>query len=146
MGGWVTAETFAHDQGLLGAVTISAGDLGLVGQLARKARAQVVASMEGDRETLVGVTGESMADELMAHADEWAFARLAPKLAGRRLLVLYSHDFVESHSTGLINAIKAAGGPAPEAFDAPTDHSWSDHRIALETLVIDWLKRLPAKP
>ena len=146
MGGWVTAETFAHDRNLLGAVTISAGDMGLVGRLARSQRAVVVKSMSEDRESLTGATGENMTDELAAHADEWSFATLAPKLVGRRLLVLYSHDFVEAHSAGLIAAIKAAGGSEPASADVATDHAWSDHRIALQTLVIDWLRALPNKP
>ncbi len=146
MGGWVTAETFAHDQGLLGAVMISAGDMGLVGKLAGQQRSTMVKMMDDSRETLMGVTGESMADELIAHADAWSFAALAPKLAGRRLLILYSHDFVESHSAGLIASIKASGAAAPASADVVTDHSWSDHRIELETRVIDWLRGLPQKP
>ena len=143
MGGWVTAETFAHDHGLLGAVMISAGDMGLVGKLAGQQRSVMVKMMDESRETLVGVTGDAMADELIAHGDDWSFATLAPRLAGRRLLVLYSHDFVESHSAGLIAAIKATGALPPDSAIVATDHSWSDHRIELETRVIDWLRRLP---
>lgn len=146
MGGWVTAETLGHDSGVLGAVIISAGDMGGAGVQSRGAPARLVASMNDDRETLVGATGESMADELIAHGPEWSFATLAPKLVNKRLLVLYGDDFVTTSSTGLIAAVKAAGGTEVQSVHVSTDHSWSDHRIALESLVINWLGTLPANP
>jgi pimeloyl-ACP methyl ester carboxylesterase len=140
MGGWVTAETLAHEDEVLGAVVISPGDMGRLGQAPR---AQAVAFMNDNREALAGVTGESMADEVAAHAKGWTFATLAPKLVHRRLLVLYSDDFVKQDAEGLIAGIKAAGGTEVESGHEPTDHSWSDHRIALEARVIDWLQTLP---
>jgi len=142
MGGWVTAETLAVEPEVLGGLTISAGDMGQLGQLARQNRSQAVALMADNRESL-NATAEAMADEVAAHADAWTFATLAPKLKDRRLHVLYSDDFVKSNSEGLIAAIKAAGGTHVTSAHVPTDHSWSDHRIALETLVIDWLNGLP---
>jgi len=146
MGGWVTAETLAHENGVLGAVIISAGDMGGFGLQGRQNRASVVSFMADNLETLAGASGESMADELIAHGDEWSFATLAPKLVHRRLLVLYSDDFVKANSVALIGAIKAAGGAELQSVNVPTDHSWSDHRIALESLVINWLQSLPATP
>ena len=145
MGGWVTAETLGHDSGVLGAVIISAADIGGMGVQGRSNRAAVIGFMNDNREALAA-TGETMADELIAHGQEWSFATLAPKLAHKRLLVLYSDDFVAANSKALIAAVKAAGGTEPQSVHVPTDHSWSDHRIALETLVIDWLQSLPAKP
>jgi uncharacterized protein len=146
MGGWVAVNALSHDNGVLGAVIISAGDMGAAGLGGRANRAALVASVNDNREALSGATGESMADELIAHGQEWSFATLAPKLVGKRLLVLYSDDFVKSNSTDLIVAVKAAGGAEPASAHVATDHSWSDHRIALETLVINWLQSLPAHP
>ena len=146
MGGWVTAETLAHSSGLLGAVIISSGDFGAIGLRAQKDHAAVVSNMDDNRETLAGVTGESMAAELMDHGQEWSFSALAPQLVHRRLLVLYSNDFVKADSMELIDAIKATGGKTISSNYVATDHSWSDHRIALESLVINWLQSLPAHP
>lgn len=145
MGGWLTAETLVAEPDVLGAVTISAGDMGLLGQMARQNRSQAVAMMADNHETL-NATPEAMADEVAAHADAWTFAALAPKLKDRRLYVLYGDDFVKAHSEGLIAAVKAAGGSRITSAHVATDHSWSDHRIALETLVIDWLNSLPTAP
>jgi uncharacterized protein len=146
MGAWVMAETLARDSALLGGVAISAGDIGALGLHVQQNRAEVVASMNDDRESLAGVTGESMAEEAASHGKEWSFGALAPQLVHRRLLVLYSNDFVKPDSIALIDAIKAAGGKTVSSDYVVTDHSWSDHRIALESLVINWLQSLPAHP
>ena len=146
LGGWVTAETAASDPDLLGAVMISAGDMGLLGTLAKvnpKAAAQF---LDDSRESLVDVTGESMAAELAPHAQDWSFAAVAPSLASRRLLVLYSNDFVKAHSEGLIAALKKAGGTQFLTAYEDTDHSWNDKRLTLESLVINYLQSLPTKP
>ena len=39
-------------------------------------------------------------------------------------------------------AIRQAGGKVETAHEA-TDHSWSDRRIRLAGLIIDWLEALP---
>jgi hypothetical protein len=36
-------------------------------------------------------------------------------------------------------AVRAAGGPAPTQVKFKTDHSYNDHRVALQTTVVDWL-------
>jgi acetyl esterase/lipase len=146
MGGWVTAETLAHDSNLLGAVIISAGDFGAIGLRAQQNRQAVIADMNDNRETLAGVTGESMADEVKDHGKDWSFKTLAPELIHRNLLVLYSNDFVKTDSLELIKDVKAAGGTTIAEKYVVTDHSWSDHRIALESLVINWLDKLPGPP
>lgn len=79
----------------------------------------------------------------MAHGKDWSFRTLAPELIHRKLLVLYSNDFVKADSQELIKDVKAAGGTTIAEKYVVTDHSWSDHRIALESLVIDWLESLP---
>jgi pimeloyl-ACP methyl ester carboxylesterase len=146
MGGWVAAETLAHDPRLLGGVVISAGDFGAIGEWARHDRAAVIAMMNDNRESLAGVTGESMADEVASRGRDWSFATLAPELIHRNLLVLYSNDFVKADSVGLIKDVEAAGGKTIAGRYVVTDHSWSDHRIALESLVVNWLGTLPRQP
>jgi uncharacterized protein len=146
VGGWVTAQTLASDVSVLGAVIISAVDVGALGLKAQQNRAAIIAVMNDNREALAGVTGDSMTDELMDHGTEWSFSALAPKLTHQRLLVLYSEDFAKGDSIALLAAIKADGGTTVTAKYVTTDHQWSDHRIALESLVISWLNSLPTQP
>ena len=142
LGGWVTAWTAAHDDKLLGAVMISAGDLGQAGMFAKVNRKAIVDFMNDSRDGLADTDGDRMTDELVAHGAEWSFGALAPALKDRRLLVLYGDDFVTSNSLSLIKALQGAGSSRLDVGHVATDHSWSDHRIALESRVIDWLQRL----
>jgi pimeloyl-ACP methyl ester carboxylesterase len=136
MGGWVTAHTAAHDHALMGAILISMADMGLLGGTPP---AQLVASMADDMETLADVTAQSMADELRLHSKEFLLEGTAAGLAQIPVLALTANDHLASHTDALVGAIKAKGGTKVTAIHMDTDHSWSDHRIALESAVITWL-------
>jgi uncharacterized protein len=136
MGGWVTTLTASHDHALMGAVLVSAADMGAMGGMDRKDR---VAEMADNMEALAGVTAESMADEVAAHAKEFGFGNAVAGLVPVPLLVITSDDGLAPTGEKLVNAIKAAGGQKVTAVHAATDHSYSDKRIFLEATVIDWL-------
>ena len=139
MGGWVTVHTAAHDHALLGAILISAADMGAMGARDRK---KVVAGMADDMESLAGVTAESMADEVIVHSKEFGFSNAVTGLVPVRLLVMTSDDGLAPSADQLVSAIKVAGGQKVTEIHAATEHSWSDHRIFLEATVIDWLAQL----
>jgi len=138
MGGWVVAHTAARDHTLVGAALISMADMGLSGS---RPRAQAVAAMADDMETLADVTAESMVDELAAHAKEFVVAGTAQGLAQIPLLAVTSNDHLAPQTDALVAAIKAKGGKVTSVH-MDTDHSYSDHRIALESAVIVWLSGL----
>ena len=139
MGGWVVAHTASHDRGLLGAILISAADIGAVGALPRNER---IAVMAADMETLADVTAETMADEVAAHSKEFGFGGLATGLRSLPLLVMASDDGLAPQTDALVAAIKSQGGTQVTDLHFATDHSYSDRRIALESTVIDWLLKL----
>jgi uncharacterized protein len=139
MGGWVTAHTAAHDHALMGAILVSMADMGDAGG---RTHAQLVASMAEDMETLHDVTAESMVDELTAHSKEFLVAGTAAGLAQIPLLVLTANDHLGPQADALVAAIKAKGGARITAMHLETDHGFSDHRIALESIVITWLAGL----
>jgi pimeloyl-ACP methyl ester carboxylesterase len=142
MGGWITLQTLAHDKGLLGAAVISPADLALIAAPGRDAALSFILD---DRESIAETDNDALADEMMAHADDWKMAALAPQLTDRRLLVLYSHDAYQAHALSLIESLKAAKSKSFTAAYTATDHAWSDHRIALQAQVLNWLANLPAK-
>jgi uncharacterized protein len=139
MGGWVVAHTAAHDPALLGAILISMADMGQVGD---RPRAKAVAAMADDMETLSGVTADSMVDELKAHEKEFLVAGTASGLAKLPVLALTANDRLAPQTDALVQAIKAQGSTQVTAMHVDTDHSWSDHRIALQSIVISWLAGL----
>lgn len=143
MGGWATAMAAAKDPELIGAITISMGDMGMVGELPR---ARVLQESEGSAAPLAGTSAAIMTDELIAGA---AANRVAPQAAGLArvpLLVLSSDDGLAFMSDNMVEAVRAAGGKQVTAVHVATDHEWSDRRVALQTLIIDWLAGLqPAR-
>jgi uncharacterized protein len=139
MGGWVTALTAAHDHALMGAILISAADMGAEGTADRK---DVVALMADNKETLAGVTAESMADEVIANSKVFGFSHAVAGLVPVPLLVLTANDGLAPTADRLVKAIQDSGGQKVTAMHAATDHSWSDHRIFLEATVINWLAQL----
>ena len=139
MGGWVTVHTAAHDHRLRGAVLISAADMARFGA---DPRAQVVAHMAGDMESLAGTTPEQMADEMMAHKDTWNFAVAYDGLASVPMLVITSNDGLAPMNDTLVAAVRARGNKNVTTLHLATDHSYNDRRIALESAVIGWLQKM----
>ena len=142
MGGWVTAHTASHDHHLLGAVLISAADIAEKGT---PPRADVVKWMRDDMESLVGGTPETYADEVIAASRRRQFSAAAPGLARTPMLVLTSDDANVAAADSLVAAVRRLGNDRISTMHQATDHSWNDARIALESAVVHWLDRLPAR-
>ncbi len=138
MGGWVVAHTAAHDHALIGAILISAGDMGRLGE---EPQDRLLADMADNMEGLSGVTAQSMADEDRANAKAFRMENAAAGLTQIPLLVLTSDDGLAPDSDALVHAIEAKGGHKITTVHVATDHGWSDHRIALESAILTWLGR-----
>jgi len=139
MGGWATTQVASKDADLVGAILISAAEMSRLGGLPREQRIQASA---GNAETLV-TTPEKMADELATPViTSMTLNSTAAGLAKIPMLVLSSDDGLAAGTDALAAAIQQAGGKVTKAHEA-TDHSWSDRRIQLAGLIIDWLQALP---
>ena|SRR5450432_71292 len=139
MGGWIVAHTAAHDHGLIGAILISAGDMGVLGE---EPNDRLVAEMADDMEGLSGVTAQSMADEDKANAKAFRMENAAAGLTQMPLLVLTADDGLAPQSDAFVHAVEAQGGHKITTIHVATDHGWSDHRIALESAILTWLAGL----
>lgn len=139
MGGWVTAMTAGHDPALAGAILISAANFGSIGHMPQK---DLVALMADDRESLAGVTPQSMADEARTHAAEFDFLSAVDGLSRMPLLVLSADDGLAPQTDVLVKAIEAKGGKRVTAIHAATDHGWNDHRVYLAVTILNWLAQL----
>ena len=140
MGGWVSAMVGGQDNGLLGVALISAANMG---RDSGQSRADAVKRMAANMESLAGVTAESLADEVIAHRDAFDFMHQAKGLAGKPVFVLSSEDGLAPQTDALVNAIREQGGTQVTTLHVTSDHSWSDHRIALQAALIAWLQALP---
>jgi acetyl esterase/lipase len=138
MGGWVAAMTAERDPALAGAILISAANMG--GR--RGPRADAVALMADNMESLAGVTAQSTADELLANAAAFDWTPAAPRLARLPLLVLTSDDGLAPAADALAATVRKAPGARVASVHVATDHGWSGARIRLEQEVLGWLERL----
>ncbi|WP_447762251.1 alpha/beta hydrolase family protein [Sphingopyxis panaciterrae] len=140
MGGWVTALTAAHDNKLLGAAMISAGNMGWLCKLPRDQAIKALG--DNGMEALAGTTPAIMADEIIASTDRFDFMKSAPELTRTNLFVLTSDDGLAAMSNALSDAISKAGGSRVKTVHVATDHSWSDARIRLQGEILNWLATL----
>jgi len=149
MGGWMAAYGGAHDPAILGTALISGADMGLMGGRAgqetdpKAAESQLAAALEReDILPLAGCTGESLAKELILHGREYDFLQYAGLFANRPLLLVSSDDGLAPQAEMLAAAVKKGGSTHVTEAHFATDHSYSDHRIALEATVLNWLATL----
>jgi uncharacterized protein len=136
MGGWVVVHTAAHDRGLVGAIIVSAADVGKQGELPND---RLVALMADNMGPLSDVTAETMAAEVRALSKTFRFDTAAAGLAHTPLLALTADDGLAPDTDALVRLIDAQGGRDVTAVHVATDHAWSDHRIALESTILTWL-------
>jgi len=106
-------------------------------------RAAAVAGLDDLGNSLVGADAESLVREVEQGGADWDLLALAPKLATRPLLTVWADrgGLAESNKA-LADALQSAGAKHLTATHFPTDHAFSDHRIALSRTVVAWLETL----
>jgi uncharacterized protein len=140
MGGFMAASAAVHYPKVAGAILISACDIGVDGAKFHDPayrKAQLDTEFRDDAIPLAGTSAEALMDEAMANAPKWEFVGYAPALKTRPVLLISADDGNGPDSHRLALALK--GGKGVSEIHMATDHPYSDHRIALESAVIDWL-------
>ena len=146
MGGFVALSSAAHSPKVRAAVLISAASLGhrfagLKPQEKDKSVALYVSKMDpADLLPLSGTTASALGAEIFAHREDWDFAKLAPALGKRPVLLITADDGTGANSEALFQLLKGAGSTHSAHLEIKTDHPFSDHRIALQSAIIGWLK------
>lgn len=144
MGGYVATAVAAGHPEVVATVLLAPWDIGadvstfsVTGPAFDKTVADNFNDLDG---RLGGVTGADLAHEIVDPAHDWRLAQFAPKLAGRRVLIVTaSADSDDDKAQALLPALKAAKAHVT-AVQMTTDHPFSDHRIALEAAVLEGLK------
>jgi uncharacterized protein len=149
MGGFMTLQASANDPAIKALATISAADFS-IGRLQSLPAAEHDAAVKGlaahlaseGMAPLAGTSPESLANELIANTAKWNFVGLAPNLATRPILVLTSDDGLAPANDALVEALHKAGNQQVKETHMATDHAYSDHRIALQQAILDFLNSL----
>ena len=149
MGGFVAAQRCATDDGLLGCVLLAPWDLSFDARLLAKSTEagrerfakEDLADVDG---RLAGMSARQVVDTLMTDGHKWQLAKFAPDIAKRpALIVLAARDSDDDKALDLRPSLNAQHPKALRVETLDSDHGFNDHRIALQTLVLEWLAGLP---
>jgi diadenosine tetraphosphate (Ap4A) HIT family hydrolase/pimeloyl-ACP methyl ester carboxylesterase len=146
MGGFMAADASAADPRVAGTVLIDAWDIGKekAGITSPAARKAAIEGMAPDTVPLAGTSATLLVKEIETDAAKLDLEALSARIANRPLLLIGAE-----HAGAPTTRKLAAAARQAQAQNSPkgaltetymdTDHSFSDHRIALEAEVIRWL-------
>lgn len=151
MGGFLVASATAHEAKVAGVAMISAWNIGAsfppatensgqhtTDEAAKQSLAEHFSS-DNDGAPLAGCTVEGLVEEAYEHRASWNFNDYAPQLGTRPVLVVTSDDGLAPIDETFATTLKKAGNEHVTEAHFPTDHGYSDHRLALTTVVLNWL-------
>ena len=142
MGGFMASYAGAHDPQVSALVMICAWNIGpTVLRSADNGRSD---NFKNSSPRLAGTTPEGLMSEAKANAPKWNYVDYASLLHNRPVLILESNDRNRDDNHAMAEALRKAGNPQVTEKYTDTDHSYSDHRIALQVAILDWLQSLPA--
>jgi len=142
MGGFIAAYTAAHDPGVCAIVMVAAWNLGAF--VSRPSFSERTDTFLNASPRLAGTTPEGLIAEAKAHASEWNYIDYVNQLKTRPVLLLEANDQNTEDNRALAENLDKAGNTQVTEKYLETDHTFSDHRIALQIAILEWLQHLPA--
>ncbi len=138
MGGFLTIAALAQHSQLAAAVVITEGSP------VHDTHDYFTGIDPADFAPLAGTSPAALQHEAQSHTTDWSFPAFASQIAAtkpaRPILILSANDGLRSSNEDLVAALKHFNVPVTYLhFD--TDHGFSDHRIALQTTILNWLNR-----
>ncbi|HYL82840.1 MAG TPA: alpha/beta hydrolase [Candidatus Angelobacter sp.] len=139
MGGFVAAYATAHEPKALGAALISAANLGPASARQRASDPEFWSRWNDNASRLVSTTAQQLVGELDNDPAKWNYMNCVPLLKERPTLVLEADDRNTSDNQALVEALRKAGNTKVTEQHMRTDHPFSDHRIAMQAAIVNWL-------
>jgi pimeloyl-ACP methyl ester carboxylesterase len=143
MGGFLAAIGSQRDGAVLGAALISGWNPGVFAtRPSPELDKQQLEEFRGDVGPLSGATPEGLLEEAKKNAAAWDVAAHANLWNGRPVLVVESDDFLHADDVAIAAAVRKSPSGQITEMQMVTDHSYSDHRVALAAALLGWLKQL----
>lgn len=143
MGGFLAAFTTQHDDAVLGAALISPWNPGVFAtNPSPQLDKQQLEEFRGDLGPLSGASAEALLDEAKKNAAAWDLVAHASLWNSRPVLVVEADDFLHADDVAVANSVRKIPSGQITEVAMTTDHSYSDHRIALAATLLGWLKQL----
>jgi uncharacterized protein len=143
MGGFLAAIATQHDDSVLGAALLAAWNPGVFAtRPSPQLDKEQLEEYRADVGPLGGASPEALLEEAKKNAAAWDLVAHASLWSSRPVLVVEADDFLHADDVALANSVRK--GPAGQLTEVamPTDHSFSDHRVALAATLLGWLKQL----
>jgi pimeloyl-ACP methyl ester carboxylesterase len=141
LGGFLAGYAAAHDPGITAVAMISAVNVGKINADPSE-RAVRLKRWQTNLHPVQGTSATDLFGEAERHAKDWDYVQWADSLRARPVLLVEADDQNHADMEALAGALRQKGAPALDRVSVPTDHTFSDHRIALQTTVIEWLEKL----
>lgn len=138
MGGFMAAYAAARDPQVAGLAMIAAWNIGAT--MSGPPETHRVDSIPPAVPRLAGTTSAGLQAEAESNAANWDYLSYADALKNRPVLILEAHDRNLSYNKDMKAALQKAGNTRVTEIYEDTDHSFSDHRIALQAAVLEWLQ------
>jgi len=142
MGGIVAARVAAVDARVVGAFLIDPADFAAIGRsFADPAQREAfrVGEVRGDLPPLAGTSEAAIMDEVAHAGASLDLVAAMPALAARPLALIGAQRGIGFMAEAAAVAARRAGATRLTAETLPTDHGFSDMRIALASRLVDWL-------
>jgi uncharacterized protein len=140
-GGFLSGYAGSHDPGIRATAMIAAVNLGKINADPKEREARLK-RWETQLHPVRGATAAQLMAEAGQHAKDWDYVQWADALRSRPILLLEADDQNRNDMEALAQALRQKGAVALEQKAVATDHSFSDHRIALQAIVVDWLGKV----
>lgn len=144
-GGFLAGYEASHDPDVAGVAMIAAVNLGKI-NADPKQREIRIRRWETQLHPVRGVTASELFTEAEQHVREWDYVQWAGALGTHPVLLVEADDQNRGDMEALAAALRQKSPPAFDHAVVATDHSFSDHRIALQAIVVEWLEKLPRRP
>jgi pimeloyl-ACP methyl ester carboxylesterase/ketosteroid isomerase-like protein len=142
-GGFIAGYTASHDPDIEAVAMIAAVNLGRINADPKEREARLK-RWETQLHPVRGATAAGLFAEAERHAKDWDYVQWAEALYGRPVLLVEADDQNRTDMEALASALRQKGAVALEQNEVATDHSFSDHRIALQSIALRWLEKLTA--
>jgi pimeloyl-ACP methyl ester carboxylesterase len=141
MGGATAAMTASSTSGLDGLILIDAWNIAGGTSKGAITRSELVRGFDDFGNSLHGASPESVADETVSRGSQWDLVKAGGRMHGLRVLTVNARYGIGERTRPVTAAMRSSGADVT-AIEMDTDHSFSDHRIALSTAIVNWLSRL----
>ncbi len=141
MGGFMAGYEASHDPAVTAVAIISGVNLGRINANPDEKGARLK-RWETNLHPVRGSSAPELFAEAKRSSKDWDYVQWADELRARPVLLVGAEDQNKADMDALALALRQKSAVALSHQDVSTDHSFSDHRIALQAILIEWLGTL----